>query len=112
VARPRQRDSILGLSPLFDVTGLIGHLALSMLTGAPLILFYRYDAEQACRLAERYRATLTVSAVTAFIALLNSDALGGYDLSSLVKVYTGGAPTPVATLDDWFARTGTRIHPM
>jgi long-chain acyl-CoA synthetase len=107
-----ERDTVLGLSPLFHVTGLIGHLTLSMLTGAPLILFYRFDAEQAFRLAERYRATFTVSAVTAFIALLNSDALGRYDLSSLVKVYTGGAPTPVATLDDWFARTGTPIHPM
>ena len=105
-------DSILGLAPLFHVTGLIGHVTLAMLTSSPLILFYRFDVDEACRLAERHRATFTVSAVTAFIALLNSDAMAKCNLSSLTKVYTGGAPTPPGVLADWYARTGTRIHPM
>ena len=94
-------DTILGLAPLFHVTGLIGHVTLAMLTGSPLVLFYRFDADEACRLAEVHRATFTVSAVTAFIALLNSEAMGRYDLSSLTKVYTGGAPTPPGVLEDW-----------
>ena len=106
------QDPILGLAPLFHVTGLIGHLSLAALAGSPLVLFYRFDADEACRLAERYRTTFTVSAVTAFIALLNSAAIDKYDLSALTKVYTGGAPTPVAALHDWHRRTGTRIHPM
>jgi long-chain acyl-CoA synthetase len=106
------RDAILGLAPLFHVTGLIGHVTLAMLTASPLVLFYRFDVDEACRLTERHRATFTVSAVTAFIALLNSDALGEHDLSSLTKVYTGGAPTPPGVLADWYAKTGTRIHPM
>ena len=60
---------------------------------------------------QRHRATFTVSAVTAFIALLNSDAMGTHDLSSLTKVYTGGAPTPPGVLDDGTAgpaRASTR----
>jgi long-chain acyl-CoA synthetase len=105
-------DTILGLAPLFHVTGLIGHVTLSMLTGSPLVLFYRFDAEEACRLAETHRATFTVSSVTAFIALLNSDAMARFDLASLTKVYTGGAPTPPGVLADWHRRTGTRIQPM
>jgi long-chain acyl-CoA synthetase len=105
-------DTILGLAPLFHVTGLVGHVTLSMLTGSPLVLFYRFDAEEACRLTERHRATFTVSAVTAFIALLNHDAMAHHDLASLTKVYTGGAPTPPGVLDDWHRRTGTRIQPM
>jgi long-chain acyl-CoA synthetase len=105
-------DTILGLAPLFHVTGLVGHVTLAMLTGSPLVLFYRFDAEEACRLAERYRATFTVSSVTAFIALLNSEAMKARDLSSLTKVYTGGAPTPPGVLDDWHRRTGSRIQPM
>ena len=46
-----RRTSILGLAPLFHVTGLIGHVTLAMLTGSPLVLFYRFDADEACRLA-------------------------------------------------------------
>jgi long-chain acyl-CoA synthetase len=106
------RDVILGLAPLFHVTGLIGHVTLSLLTGAPLILFYRFDVGEACRLAALHRATFTVSAITAYIALLNSDALGKHDLTSLTKLYTGGAPTPARVLDDWHERTGVRIQPM
>lgn len=107
-----QADTILGLAPLFHVTGLIGHVTLAMLTGSPLVLFYRFDADEACRLTEVHRATFTVSAVTAFTALLGSDAMGRHDLSSLTKVYTGGAPTPPSVLDEWYSRTGARIHPM
>ena len=107
-----ETDAILGLAPLFHVTGLIGHAALAFLTGCPLILFYRFDVHEACRLAAAHRATFTVSAVTAFIALLNSSAMEKHDLSSLTKVYTGGAPTPPGVLAEWHARTGTRIQPM
>ena len=105
-------DSILGLAPLFHVTGLIGHVTLAMLSGSPLVLFYRFDVEEACRLVARHRATFTVSAVTAFIAILNSEAMAKHDLSSLTKIYTGGAPTPPSVLTDWHARTGVRIQPM
>jgi long-chain acyl-CoA synthetase len=105
-------DVILGLAPLFHVTGLIGHVALALLTGAPLVLFYRFDVAETCRMIELHRATFTVSAVTAFIALLNSSELARRDVSSLTKVYTGGAPTPAAVLDDWHVRTGVRIQPM
>lgn len=105
-------DVILGLAPLFHVTGLIGHVTLAFLTGAPLVLFYRFDATESLRLAQHHKATFTVSAVTAFIAILNDDAINHFDLSSLTKVYTGGAPTPPAVLEDWHGRTGTRIHPM
>ena len=107
-----QADVILGLAPLFHVTGLIGHVTLAMLTGSPLVLFYRFDAAEAVRLARHHRATFTVSAVTAFIALLNSDAMKAADLSSLSKVYTGGAPTPPGVLAEWHERTGVRIQPM
>jgi len=105
-------DVILGLAPLFHVTGLIGHVTLAMLTGSPLVLFYRFDVNEACRLAALHRATFTVSAITAYIALLNSDALGKYDLKRLTKLYTGGAPTPASVLEDWHGRTGVRIQPM
>jgi acyl-coenzyme A synthetase/AMP-(fatty) acid ligase/DNA-binding GntR family transcriptional regulator len=108
----KSTDVVLGLAPLFHVTGLIGHVALTLLTGAPLALFYRFDPAEACRLIERYKATFTVSAVTAFIALLASGELEKRNVRSLTKVYTGGAPTPTTVLEDWHGRTGVRIQPM
>jgi long-chain acyl-CoA synthetase len=105
-------DTILGLAPLFHVTGLIGHVTLSMLTGSPLVLFYRFDPALAVKLGELHNATFTVSAVTAFIALINSDAMKDGGLKSLTKVYTGGAPTPPGVLAEWHAKTGVRIQPM
>src|SRR5207248_680267 len=78
-------DTILGLAPLFHVTGLIGHVTLAMLTGSPLVLFYRFDVEEACRLIERHRVTFTVSAITAFVALINSAVMQRYNFSSLTK---------------------------
>jgi long-chain acyl-CoA synthetase len=106
------KDVILGLAPLFHVTGLIGHVTLAMLTGSPLVLFYRFDVNEACRLAALHGATFTVSAITAYIALLNGDVLAKYDLKRLTKLYTGGAPTPASVLEDWHGRTGVRIQPM
>ena len=88
------------------MTGLIGHVTLAMLTGQPAGPLLPVRGGEACRLAQRHRATFTVSAVTAFIALLNSDAMATADLSALTKVYTGGAPTPPGVLDEWHARTG------
>jgi long-chain acyl-CoA synthetase len=64
------------LAPLFHVTGLIGHVCLAMLTGGPLVLFYRFDANEHARLTARHRATFTVSAITAYRAL-NSEAMAG-----------------------------------
>ena len=36
-------DVVLGIAPLFHVTGLSGHMAPALLTGIPLVLTYRFD---------------------------------------------------------------------
>jgi long-chain acyl-CoA synthetase len=97
----------LAIAPLFHITGLIGHLAVGMLTGMPLALAYRFDAGEALRLAERHGATYTVAAITAFNALLRHD---GGDLPRLRKVYSGGAPIAPALADAFEQRFGAYIH--
>ena len=42
-------DVILGVAPLFHITGLIAHIGLSLLTGAPLVLDHRFDAATGAR---------------------------------------------------------------
>jgi long-chain acyl-CoA synthetase len=104
------RDIVLGIAPLFHVTGLIAHVGVSLLTPIPLILFYRFDPATCLALCERYRPTFTAGSITAFIALTNHPDAETRDLSSLTKVFSGGAPIPPATASA-FARTfGTTIN--
>ncbi|MDQ6701558.1 MAG: AMP-binding protein [Acidobacteriota bacterium] len=101
-------DSILGLAPLFHVTGLVAHLALSAWAAVPLILFHRFDAEQVFRLCRKWNATLSVAAITAYIALMNhSKDEGGQFLE---KGYTGGAPVAPSVTEQFEARFSTYIH--
>src|SRR5262249_38785839 len=62
-------DVILGMAPLFHITGLVPQLGLCYATGAPLMLFHRFDAAQILRLSRKWKPTFCVAAITAYIAL-------------------------------------------
>ncbi|MEA2227713.1 MAG: long-chain acyl-CoA synthetase [Solirubrobacteraceae bacterium] len=103
-------DSVLAVAPLFHITGLIGHLAVAMVVPMALVLFHRFDPGVALELAERHRPTFTIGAITAFIALMNHPSAEHRDLSSLRKVYSGGAPIPPATVEAFERRFGAYVH--
>jgi long-chain acyl-CoA synthetase len=103
-------DVVLGVAPLFHITGLIGHITAAMYAGVPLILFHRFDAGETLRLIERWRATFTVGSITVFLALLDDPSIGDMDLSSLTKVASGGAPVSPAIVDRFENATGAYIH--
>jgi long-chain acyl-CoA synthetase len=103
-------EVILAVAPLFHVTGEVGHLAIAALLGAPVILFYRFDPGETLRLIEYRRATMTIAAITVYIALLHHPDLQEYELSSLTKAYSGGAPVSPAIVEQFKNRTGIAIH--
>lgn len=103
-------DVILGIAPLFHITGLIGHMALSMLGPIPLVLAYRFDADTILQMIQRWRATFTIGAITAFTALMNAATVDRWDVSSMEKVYTGGQPVPAATVDAFERKFGLYIR--
>jgi len=103
-----EQDVIAGIAPLFHITGLVAQIALSAVSGAPLILAHRFQAAETLRLIELHRATISVAAITAYIAMLKEP--GGADLSSWTKCCTGGAPVPPAIVEQFAARYGVRIH--
>jgi len=103
-------DVILGAAPLFHITGLIGHVAVSLLTGAPLVLMHRFDAATAIETARAERATFTVGSITVFIALMNAPNASRRALASLRKIYSGGAPIPPSTVAAFQDKFGTYIH--
>ncbi|HEX6448022.1 MAG TPA: AMP-binding protein [Trebonia sp.] len=103
-------DVVLGGAPLFHITGLIGHVAVAMLTPMPLVLGYRFDPATMIGLAERHGCTFTVMAITAFTALMNDPSLSAADLSSLTKVYSGGAPIAPSIVERFEREAGPYIH--
>ena len=105
-------DRMLGIAPLFHVTGLIGHIAVCMLAGAPLILAYRYDVAETVRLVREEKPTATIAAITAFIALLDAEGADRESFASLRKVISGGAPIPPAVVERVERELGFRIRPV
>ena len=104
------RDVVLGGAPLFHITGLIAHVAVGMLVPMPIVLGYRFEPGTIIRLAERYRCTFTVMAITAFTALANDPAAAEADLSSLTKAYSGGAPIAPSMVERFEREIGPYIH--
>jgi len=104
------QDVILGVAPLFHVTGQVAHLACAAYAGIPVILFFRFDPEEALKLIERWKATITVGSITVFISLMNHPDIRKRDVSSLKKVFSGGAPVSPAVVDDFERICGTYIH--
>jgi long-chain acyl-CoA synthetase len=103
-------DVVLGIAPLFHVTGLVGHIAIALLTGAPLVLMHRLDPALTLDTAEAEGATFTVGSITVFIALMNAPNADKAKLASLTKIYSGGAPIPPSTVQAFRDTFGHYIH--
>jgi long-chain acyl-CoA synthetase len=103
-------DVILAVAPLFHITGLIAHMGLALLTGAPLVLDYRFDAAAALELIERHGVTFTTGAITVFIALMDAPEASERDTSTLRTIVSGGAPIAPATVEAFERVFGTYIH--
>jgi long-chain acyl-CoA synthetase len=105
-----ESDVVIGVAPLFHVTGEVAHLAIAALAGIPVILYYRFDATETLRLIERWKATMTVGSITVYIAMMNHADINTRDLSSLVKAYSGGAPVSEAIVAQFEKITGRYIY--
>ena len=103
-------DVVLGVAPLFHITGLVGHIAIALLVGAPLVLMYRLDPRLTLETVAAEKATFTVGSITVFIALMNTPDADPNALASLTKIYSGGAPIPPSTVTAFQAAFGHYIH--
>ncbi len=105
-----ETDVVLGVAPLFHVTGEVAHSAVAALVGIPLVLYYRFDPGETLRLIERWKVTMTVAAITVYIALMNHPDIKKRNLSSFIKAYSGGAPVSEATVKQFGDLTGLYLH--
>jgi len=103
-------DVILGVAPLFHITGLIAGVTTSLLLGAPLVLAYRFEPSAMLETIRDERATFTVGSITVFIALMNAPDAQREALASLTRIWSGGAPIPPSTVKAFQAQFGQYIH--
>ncbi|MEV7976799.1 AMP-binding protein [Streptomyces sp. NPDC086519] len=103
-------DSVLGIAPLFHITGLVAHVGLSLLLPCPLVLTHRFHPAVMLDALREHRPTVTVAAITALTRLAEESGHPAEDFSSLRIVYSGGAPIAPAVNDAFQARTGIYIH--
>jgi long-chain acyl-CoA synthetase len=79
--------------PLFHVTGFNAWMIPAMFLGNRLVMMRKWDAEKALQLIERERVTQAGGVPTIAWQLIEHPAREKYDLSSLVFVTYGGAPS-------------------
>ena len=87
---------VLGVLPLFHLTGMQANMNTPIQLGATSVLMTRWDREVAAELIQRCRVTSVTGITTMIVDFLANPALGKYDLSSLVRIGGGGAAMPEA----------------
>ena len=101
---------ILGVAPLFHITGLIGHVAVSLLAPATLVLAYRFEPQVVLDALLEHRPTFTIGAITAFSALLNAPGTTADHFASFTSIYSGGAAISPTAEQGFLAATGRQVH--
>ncbi len=102
--------AIFGVAPLFHITGLIGHIAVSMLAPAPLVLAYRFEPQVVLDAFLEHRPAFTIGAITAFTALLNAPGFTKDHFSSFTSIYSGGAAISPTAEKAFLEATGKQVH--
>jgi long-chain acyl-CoA synthetase len=105
-----ERGPILGMAPLFHVTGIVGHIAAALLTVSPLILCYRFESSVMLDAIAEHSPQFVVGAITAFVSLLNVPGVSASHFRSFKSIYSGGAPIPPSVADAIEFTIGHYIH--
>jgi len=79
--------------PMFHATGLSANMGPTMNAGGKIVIMRRWEPEQAMQLIEREKVSSTGGVPTIAWQLIEHPAREKYDLSSLVAVAYGGAPS-------------------
>ena len=99
---------VLGVVPMFHITGLVSMLHTSICLGATLVLMPRWERELAGRLISRYQVTSWTNIPTMVIDLMGSPSFDQYDLTSLRHIGGGGAAMPQAVAQRLLDQFGLR----
>jgi long-chain acyl-CoA synthetase len=103
-------DSVLGVAPLFHITGLIGHMGAALIAACPLVISHRFEPQVIIDAIREHRPTFTIGSITVFINLSGQPEVTKADWSSFRMIYSGGAAIAPAITDKFLEKTGVYIH--
>jgi len=103
-------DVVLGVAPLFHITGMIAGVTTALLLGAPLVLTCRFEPSAVLETIRNERVTFTVGSITVFIALMNAPEAERDALATMTKIWSGGAPIPPSIVKAFQTQFGQYIH--
>jgi long-chain acyl-CoA synthetase len=106
----RRHEPILGLAPLFHITGLVCHVLTAFVTASPLVLSYRFEPAVMLDAIEEHRPTFSIGATTAYLAMMHNPAATSERFRSLRQVCSGGAPVPASVVESFRARFGASMR--
>jgi fatty-acyl-CoA synthase len=97
---------VLGVLPLFHLTGMQANMNVPIQLGATSVLMTRWDRAVAAELMQRRRVTGVTGITTMIVDFLANPDLARYDLSSLTRIGGGGAAMPEAVAAQLQERIG------
>lgn len=103
-------DVVLGMAPLFHITGVVVNATMALLHDTTLSLAHRFQPEVVLETFAEHGVTFTVGSITAFNALAAHPAADRAHFASVKHLYSGGAPIPPTTVQRFEERFGHYIH--
>ena len=79
------------------------------ITGAPCVVFERFDVDALLAAIAQYRVTVLAAVSTQFVMMLNSLTFDAHDVSSLRILFTGGEMVPYERAKEFEDRTGAYV---
>jgi 2,3-dihydroxybenzoate-AMP ligase len=86
-------DTILTIAPVSHGQGILCGVGASFFNFAKYVLIDSTKPEDICRVVEKQKVTAVPTVPAVLQRIVNYEGLGRYDMSSLKKVYSGGAPS-------------------
>lgn len=105
----QESDIHLSILPFFHVTGMVHSMCMPVYTRTMNVLLSRFDPQATVEAIQKYRCTTWTSITTMNVAVINYPDIEKYDLSSLKRCRSGGAPIPEEILRKWRAIVGTEL---
>ena len=103
------KDKALAVIPFFHVFAMTSIMNFAIKTGAEIVMLPRFELELLLQTIQRTKPTFFPSVPTLFTAIKNKPDVGKYDLKSIRRCISGGAPLPLEVKNEFEALTGCEI---